>query len=74
MGAPAVAEYLGLTLRSVYKLIDRAEFPAYRLGRVIRIKKADVDAYLERVRVEPGSLRRHYNPDSRGKGDEKLCD
>ena len=35
MGTPEVAEYLGIALRSVYKLIDTGELPAYQIGRVV---------------------------------------
>jgi excisionase family DNA binding protein len=40
------AKALGITLRTVYRLIDDGELPAYRIGRVIRVKQADVDAFL----------------------------
>ncbi len=36
--------------------------PAYKLGRVIRMKKKDVEAFLEANRIEPGSLRHRYPP------------
>ena len=39
MGVPEAAGYLGVTLRTVYGRIDLGEIPAYRLGRVIRIRK-----------------------------------
>lgn len=63
LSAPETAEYLGLTLRTVYRLIDDGEFPAYRMRRVIRIKRADVDAYLDRSRIAPGELRHNYDPE-----------
>lgn len=45
-----VAEYLGLTERSVRRYIAEGELPAYRLGpREIRIKWADVDRLLTPV-------------------------
>lgn len=60
-GTPAAARYLGVALRTVYALIDDGAFPAYRHRRVIRIRRRDLDEYLERVRVEPGSLG-HLHP------------
>ncbi len=50
------AGFLGLNLRTVYRLIDDGALPAYRLGRVIRLRRADVEAYLDSARIEPGSL------------------
>ncbi len=53
---PALAKELGVRMRTIYRIIDAGELPAYKLGRVIRIKRADVEAYLERVKVQPGEL------------------
>ena len=46
MGAPAVAAYLGVTLRTVYAIIDEGQLPAFKIRRV-RLKRADLDAFLE---------------------------
>ncbi len=62
MGVPEAAEYLGVAMRTVYKFLDQGLIPAYKLGRVIRMKRADVDAFLEAHRIEPGSLRHLYPP------------
>ena len=62
VGVPALAKELGVTMRTVYKLLDAGELPAYRFGRVIRIKRADVEEFLERARVKPGELRHLYPP------------
>ena len=61
MGVPALAQYLRVTQRLVYKLIDQGHLPAYKLGRVIRVS-ADVETYLETNRVRPGSLSHLYPP------------
>ncbi len=63
LGAPGAAEYLGVTLRMVYKLIDQGQVPAYKIGRVLRIRRADLDAFLERSRVKPGDLVHLYPPE-----------
>ena len=57
---------LGVTVRTLYKLLDSGELPSYKIGRVIRIKRADVDAFLERVRVRPGDLAHLYPPGEDG--------
>jgi excisionase family DNA binding protein len=59
LGTRAAASYLGVTPRTLYRLIDEG-LPAYRLGRVIRVKEADLVAHLERARIPPGSLRHLY--------------
>ncbi len=50
------ASRLGVTLRSLYKFIDEGELAAYRIGRVIRLKKDDIDEYIEKCRILPGDL------------------
>lgn len=54
------ARHLGVTPRTLYRFIDEDGLPAYRFGRVIRLKASDVDAYIERCRIEPGSLDHLY--------------
>jgi excisionase family DNA binding protein len=43
-----VAEMLNVSTRTVHRLIDAKEFPAYRVGNVLRIYPQDVQQYLER--------------------------
>lgn len=57
------AKRLGITTRTLYRFIDRGELPAYRFGRVFRLKQDDVDAFIDQCRVEPGTLS-HLYPDS----------
>lgn len=60
------AKRLGITPRTLYRFIDQGTLPAYRLGRVIRLKQEDVDTFIEASRIEPGSLE-HLYPESTGK-------
>lgn len=64
LSTKAAAEYLGITPRTLYRLIDDGGLAAYKFGRVIRLKQQDVDAFIESARVEPGSLK-HLYPDGR---------
>ena len=54
------ARRLGLTARTLYRLIDNGELPAYRFGRVIRLQAAEVDAFIEQARITPGTLEHLY--------------
>ena len=69
VGTAGAARQLGLTLRTLYRLIDEGRLPAYRFGRVIRLKTADVAAFVEASRVRPGELPHLYpvpvGPDKR---------
>jgi excisionase family DNA binding protein len=60
-GVPALAEELGVTLRTVYRLLDSGELASYRIGRVIRVRRRDVEEFLERVKVRPGDLAHVYD-------------
>lgn len=64
------ARRLGITPRTLYRFIDLGELPAYRLGRVIRLKADDVDAFIEASRIVPGSLE-HLYPDTGAKRSEQ---
>lgn len=57
------AKRLGITQRTLYRFIDAGDLPAYRFGRVIRLKQTDIDSYIDRCRIAPGSLE-HLYPDA----------
>jgi len=56
------ARRLGVTARTLYRFIDDGQLPAYRFGRVIRLKESEVADFIENCRIVPGSL------DSGGEG------
>jgi len=58
---------LGITTRTLYRFVDQGDLAAYRMGRVIRLKATDIDAFIESSRIEPGTLE-HLYPDTTPKG------
>ena len=71
LNTETAAKRLGITTRTLYRFINEGGLPAYRMGRVIRVKQTDVDAFIERSRIEPGTLGHLYpDPVSSGGGDE----
>ena len=66
MGTPAAARYLGIQLRTLYGAINRGELPAHKIARVIRLRRTDVEEYIERCRVQPGTLGHLYPPGEDG--------
>ncbi len=56
---------MGVTLRTLYRFIDEGQLPAYKMGRVIRLQAGDVDDFISRARIVPGTLE-HLYPDPRG--------
>ncbi|MEV4317823.1 helix-turn-helix domain-containing protein [Actinocrispum sp. NPDC049592] len=58
---PEAADYMNTTVRFVRRLIAERRIPFHRLGRHVRLKKADVDAFIDAGRVEafdPAAARR----------------
>lgn len=60
LSTQAAAARLGITTRTLYRFIDQGELPAYRMGRVIRLKRDEVDSFIERSRIKPGELEHLY--------------
>jgi excisionase family DNA binding protein len=68
LSTAAAAKRLGITPRTLYRFIDQGDIPAYRFGRVIRLKQDEVDAFIDRARIEPGTLE-HLYPEPVGRDD-----
>ena len=47
---PEVALRLRVSRMTVYRLTKTEAIPAYRVGRQLRVKAADLDTYLESAR------------------------
>ena len=64
MSTKDASERLGVTLRTLYRFIDEGRLPAYQVGRVIRLKADELEAFIDSLRIAPGTLS-HLYPDSR---------
>lgn len=47
-------QWLGLGRTKTYELLRSGSIPSYRIGRFRRIRRQDVEAWLERNRYRPG--------------------
>jgi len=54
------ARRLGVTPRTLYRFIDEGQLPAYRFGRVIRLKETEVEEFIDHCRITPGTLDNRY--------------
>ena len=43
---------LGCGRTKVYELLQMGEIPSYRIGRLVRVRKEDVELFLERCRYD----------------------
>ena len=60
LSSSQAAKKLGITTRTLYRLIDEGLLSGFRFGRVIRLKEEDVDQYIEESRIQPGDLKHLY--------------
>jgi len=60
LSSPAAAAELGVALRTLYRLIDQEGLPAYRMGRVIRLRRGEITSWLDERRIQPGALDHLY--------------
>jgi len=49
---PEAAEYMSTTVRFVRRLVAERRVPFHHLGRLVRFKRADIDAFIDAGRVE----------------------
>ena len=71
LSTKVAAEELGVTLRTLYRLIDGGQLTAYKIGRVIRLRRNDLDAYIDSTRVKPGELKHLYPTSNSRQGDSE---
>ena len=55
--AAEVADELRVSTMTVYRLIKGGELPAVRVGRNYRVRRSDLDSYLESQIVDPDAVR-----------------
>ncbi|MGH8300958.1 MAG: helix-turn-helix domain-containing protein [Steroidobacteraceae bacterium] len=54
------ADRLGIKTRTLYRLIDEGKLGAYKIGKLIRLRPADIEAFLESARIPSGTLGHMY--------------
>ncbi len=47
-----VAQQLGISERTVYRLMDEEQLHPFKMGKSWRFEQSDIDAYIERLRQE----------------------
>jgi len=53
LSIPEVCQTLGMGKSWVYRRLKGGEIPSIKLGSTIKVKRADLDAYLENMRYSP---------------------
>ena len=52
-----LAEKLAVKPLTIYRLIADGKLPAMKIGRSIRFNPADIDTFLQTVRIKPEGLK-----------------
>ena len=52
----AAAAYLGTPVRFTRRLIAERRIPFHKIGRYVRIHRADLDTYIAQARVESSTV------------------
>ena len=52
LNATEATHYLGIKMSTLYSMVERKEIPHYRIGRLIKFTKADLDAFMQERRVD----------------------
>jgi excisionase family DNA binding protein len=56
LSVQAAASELEVTTRTIYRFINDGKLAAYRIGRVYRIRRSDLNSFLVRAALQPGDL------------------
>ena len=49
-----LVRWLGLGRTKTYEMLRSGEIPSYKIGRIRRIRRQDIEAWLERNKFRPG--------------------
>lgn len=65
LSVQSAAAELEVTTRTIYRFINDGKLAAYRIGRVYRIRRSDLEDFLDGAALQPGDLS-HLVYDNRG--------
>lgn len=60
MSTQEAAARIGITTRTLYRRIDEGDVSAYKIGRLIKLRRSEVDAFIDAHRIKPGDLTHLY--------------
>ena len=71
-----ISAYLNIKSKTLYAMVESGDIPHYRIGRLIRFKREDVDLWMEAKKVigsNPlGKAKRAFRPSKRNQYIDKV--
>jgi excisionase family DNA binding protein len=64
MTAAEVADFLGVSLDTVWDWHEAGELPSFKIGRAVRFRREEIDLWVESKRT-PGANTPERHPDAR---------
>ena len=58
LGVKGVSQYLGIQPSTLYCLVEQQKIPHYRIGRLIRFRRAEIDLWMEGNKKDCAALER----------------
>ena len=52
MDIKSLSDYLGMKASTLYSLVEQKKIPHYKVGRLVRFKKSDIDLWMEANKKE----------------------
>ena len=52
MNIDELSQYLGIRKSSLYSMVEKREIPYYKIGRLVRFKKVDIDSWVAGLKFE----------------------
>ncbi len=52
IGIQQLAAYLGVQVSTVYAWVHSRQIPYYKVGRLVKFRKSEIDQWLEQRKVE----------------------
>jgi len=66
------SRYLSIKVATAYSLVEKKEVPHYRIGRLIRFKRSEIDEWMEGNRMESLDLKKAAGKAIRPAGKAKI--
>ena len=54
-GVPAIADYLGVTKRTAYHLVETKRIPFFRMGKILCSRRSKLMAAMEQLETQPAA-------------------